>query len=182
MTDAPSTPAPEATPAATPPPDTGTETPPADLAAEVAKWQGLARKHEERAKANAAAAKELEQVRQASMSDLEKAVAVARTEATTEALRTVGARLVDAEVRVAAAGRNVDVDALLEGLDRARFVGDDGEPDRKAIAAWVDRIAPKPAEGAPGFPDLGQGNRNGGAMALNGDPLEASLRHALGIR
>ncbi len=180
MTDAP-TPTPDA-PAPEPEgtPDTGV-----DLAAEVEKWKAQARKHEDRAKANAAAAKELEQVRQASMSDLEKAVAVARTEATTEALRTVGARLVDAEVRVAAAGRSVDVDALLEGLDRSRFVGDDGEPDRKAIAAWVDRIAPPPAEGAgrpPGSPDLGQGVRNGGAMALNGDPLEASLRHALGIR
>lgn len=181
MSDAPpaDAPAPE-----TPPPATGTTDAP-DLAAEVEKWKSLARKHEDKAKANSAAAKELEQVKQATMSDLEKAVALARTEARTEALREVGVARVDDAVRVAAAGRTVDVDALLEGLDRTRFVGDDGEPNRDAIAAWVDRIAPKPAEGTtptPGFPDLGQGARTAGNAALNGDPLLASLKSAVGAR
>lgn len=180
MSDAPpAVPAAPAAPAALAPPVEPVET---DWKAEARKWEDRAKAAATKATANAAAAKELEQVKQASMSDIEKAVAVARTEATTEALRTVGARLVDAEVRVAAAGRTVDVDALLEGLDRSRFVGDDGEPDRKAIAAWVDRIAPKPAEGAPAFPDLGQGARNVSNAALNGDPLLASLKSAVGAR
>jgi len=46
-------------------------------------------------------------------------------------------------VRAAAAGRVADVDALLEGINPAKFLTDDGEPDRDAISVWVDRIAPK---------------------------------------
>lgn len=153
-----------------------------DLSAEVEKWRALARKHEDRAKANANAAKELEQVRQASMSDLEKAVAIARQEARSEALREAGTRLVDAAVKVAAADRPVDVDALLEGLDRNRFLTEDGEPDEKAIRQWVDRVVPKPdvANGDRRFPDLGQGSRVP-PHALNGDPLLNDLKSALGI-
>lgn len=117
-----------------------------------------ARKWEERAKANAKAAKELDDMRKASMSDQEKAISDARADAEKSAALRYGGRLVDAEIRAAAAGRNLDVPALLEGLDRSRFLTDDGEPDAKAIAKWVDRIAP-PAPAKPGFPDLGQGAR-----------------------
>jgi hypothetical protein len=151
-----------------------------DHAAEVEKWKALARKHEDRAKANSSAAKELEQLRQASMSDLEKAVAIARQEARTEALRESGTRLVDASVRLAAAGRGVDVDALLDGLDRNRFLTDEGEPNEKAILQWVDRLVPKPDTGSRPFPDLGQGSR-AAALPLNGDPLLADLKAKLGI-
>lgn len=154
-------------------PETGDTT---DWKAEAEKWQALSRKNEERAKSNGDAAKELEKLRQASMSDQEKAVAVAVEAAKAETMRTVGARLVDAEVKAAAAGRTVDVEALLEGLDRSRFLDDSGEPNTKAITAWVDRIAPVTEPSKPGFPDLGQGQRgNGnGALALN-DPLLKDL-------
>lgn len=139
----------------------------ADTAAEIAKWKELARKHEDRAKANAGAAKELEQLRQQSMTDQEKAVAQAVANATAETrtavLREVGSTMVDAEVRAAAAGRSVDVDALLDGLDRGRFIGDDGQPDRKLIGSWIDRVAPS-ASPPSGFPDLGQGVRGGRAQ------------------
>lgn len=158
-----------------------TDTDAAALLAEVEKWKTQSRKHEDRAKANASAAKELEQFKQASMSDQEKAVEQARAEARLSTLQEVGSKVVDAEVRAAVAGRNVDADALLEGLDRMKFIGEDGEPDRDAITAWVDRIAPKPEEG---FPDLGQGVRNTGSVntALNGDPLERDLKQKLGLR
>lgn len=173
--------------------DTGTETAPPDLNAELEKWKTLSKKNEERAKANAAAAKELEQLRLQSMSDQEKAVEQARTEARAEALATVGGRLVDASIRVAAAGRLPDetVAVLLQGLDRSKFLGEDGEPDEKSIATFMDGIAPKQqqeqeSDEPQGFPDLGQGPRHGRTgspgMALNGDPLEKSLRAALGIR
>ena len=178
----------EATPDTGTPDQTTTEEPATgdnsqDLKSELEKWKSQARKHEERAKANAAAAKELDVLRQQSMSDQEKAVATARSEAADEARRTYGGRLVAAEMRVAAAGRSVDVDALLEGIDPARFLGDDGEPDRAAVAAWVERVAPKQAaEQGSGNPlDLGQGTRGGSDMALNGDPLLVSLKSKLGI-
>ena len=155
-----------------PSPDTGM--PEINWQQEAEKWKGLAQKHEARAKTNATAANELDQLRKATMSEQEKAVAEARAAADREAAVKYGARLVDAEVRAAAAGRNIDVAALLEGVDRSRFLDDDGEPLVKEITAWLDRVAPV-AEATPaGFPDLGQGNRGTPALALN-DPLLKDL-------
>lgn len=118
---------------------------------------------------------ELEALRAQSMTESEKAVDEARKAGRAEARAELGARLVDAEVRAAAAGRPVDVDALLEGLDRRRFMTDEDEPDTKAIGAWLDRIAPTaPARHL----DLGQGARNGGAGSAS--DMNALLRRATG--
>jgi len=168
----------------------------AALQAETEKWKQLARKHEERAKANAAAAKERDEIRTAAMTEQERAVAEAAAAARTATLAEVGSELVDAEVKAAAAalnaaGRPVDADALLEGdvFNRAAFLGEDGKPDTARITAWLDRVAPKaettaaqqPA--APVWPDLGQGQRGPANkdMALNGDPLLRDLKAKLNI-
>lgn len=173
---------PEATAETTKPTESTDTEQAVDHEAEAKKWQALARKHEERAKANATAARELEELRKASMSEQEKAVEQAKTEARTAVLREVGARIVDAEFRAAAAGR-LDperVDALLDGLDRSRFITDDGEVDRDKVAEFVGRIAPEPA--APARPDLGQGVRQSAAMALNDDALAASIQALMNAR
>lgn len=178
MTDtAPDTGTPDAPPEAPPeaPPDEAPD--PAALAEELNKWKAQARKHEERAKANAAAAKELDEVRKAAMSDTEKAVEIARQQARAEVVAEFGGKLVHHAIRAAVAGRGVDADALLEGLDPTRFLNDDGEADMEAITSWVDRIAPQP-EGR--IPDLGQGARN--TTPLGGDALERMLRNAVGTR
>lgn len=181
-TDAPDTgtePTPETTDAtADATPDTGTDVD--ALAAELEKWKAQARKHEDRAKANAAAAKELQQLREQTMTETERAIEAARSEARAQVLAEVGASRVDDAVRLALAGRPVDPDALLEGLDRGRFLGDDGTPDRDGIAAWVDRIAPKPDPQATTAVDLGQGTRPP-AASVSGDPLLADLKRAIGI-
>jgi hypothetical protein len=170
----------DATPEADPPPaETDTDT--TDWKAEAEKFKTLARKHEDRAKANASAAKELEQVKQASMSDQEKAVELAKAQARAEVLMEVASERVADAVRLAAANRPVDVDALLDGLDRTRFVTDEGVPDVEAITAWVDRIAPKPADGFPPA-DLGQGSRTGSQTPLGSDPLLNTLKQSIGIR
>lgn len=169
--------------------DTGSTDPdPLEAAkADAAKWKDLARKHEDRAKANANAAKELDAFKAQTMTDHEKAVEAARNEGRDETRRTLATRLVDSEVRVAATGRNVDVDALLEGLDRARFMDDNGEPKTDEIRAWMDRVAPVvPDEEPPpakGRVDLGQGVRpsKDSTLPLNGDPIEAELRRKLGM-
>lgn len=123
------------------------------------------------------ASTELEQLRQQTMSDQEKAVQKARDEGRTEALKETGVKLVDAEVRGLTSGRNVDADALLEGIDRSKFLDDNGDPDRKAIKAWVDKIAPAGnGTNGNGFPDLGQGNR-GGAGA--GSDMNALIRERM---
>jgi hypothetical protein len=107
------------------------------------------------------------------MTDQEKAVEAAKAEARSEALKTVGVRLVDAEVKAACAGRKVDVAALLEGLDRTKFLTDDGEPDSDAIEKWVDKVAPSKA----GPLDLGQGAR--GRNGSGGSDMNALIRERM---
>lgn len=119
-----------------------TETETTDWKAEAEKWQALARKNEDRAKGNAAAAKELERVKAAAMTETEKAVAEAKLAGRTEALTAVGARLATAELRAAAAGRvdQATLAGFLEYADLTKFVGEDGEPDAKAIEAAVKKL------------------------------------------
>ena len=151
-------------------PDTGDQAP--DLTSEVEKWKAQARKHEERAKANAQAAKELEEFKRQSMSETEKAIEQARTEGRQQALAEAGGKIAAAELRAAASGRMSDeqVDTLLDGLNLARFVGEDGEVDRDAVTKFVDGIAPKQQEATPpGFPDLGQGARG---QRVSGGPAD----------
>ena len=166
-------------------PDTGDQTP--DLTAEVDKWKALAKKHEARAKDNAKAAQELEEFRKQSMSETEKAIEQARTEGRREALTEAGAKIAAAELRAAATGRMTteQLDTLVEGINLARFVDEDGEVDRDAVVKFVDGIAPPPTEDTTSTAtalDLGQGTRNAGQnAALNGDPLLRSLKDKLGI-
>lgn len=133
-----------------------------DWKAAAEKALAESRKHEARAKANAAAAKELESLRASSMTDLERATQQARDEGRAEALRVANSKLVSAEIRAAAAGRPIDVAALIEGIDPGRFVTDDGDVDTAAITSWLDRIAPAadPASSGPRrVVDFGQGVR-----------------------
>lgn len=138
-------------------------------------------KWEKRAKTNAEAAQELERIQREALPEQERLVAEAEARGTAAAAAKFAARIVDAEVKAAAAGRPVDVDALLEGLDRTRFLTDEGEPDTAAIAAWVDRIAPAPDPAAPQQVDLGQGARGAQTLALGSNPLLESLNRTLGI-
>lgn len=162
-----------------PAPDTGQDV---DWKAEAEKFQALHKKQEARAKANADAARELERIKREALPEQERLVAEAIAAARAEVLNEVGSVRVDDAVKLAAAGRNVDVDALLEGLDRSRFLAD-GQPDTAAITAWVDRIAPAPDPDAPtGVIDLGQGARVDQTLALGSDPLLQALNHTLGIR
>jgi len=94
-----------------------------------------------------AAAAELEQLKAQTMSEQEKAVKTAATETEArvraEEHAKAAARLARAELRAAAAGR-VEEKALkgfLDYADLTKFVGDDGEPNEKAIAAVVKDLA-----------------------------------------
>lgn len=122
--------------------------------------------------------RELESVRLSSLSDAEKAVELARAETRQETLRAVGGRLVDAEVRAASAGRLAaeQIEALLEGLDRSRFITDDGDVDRDALASWVGRFAPAPPSG-PQRPrgDVDQGVRTTATKASTADLFAAAI-------
>lgn len=184
---------PEGTETTEPAPDTEAATeettePTIDQSAEVEKWKKMARKHEDQAKANKNAAAELERLKLESLDETGKAVEAAKAEGRTAALAEVGGKLVAAEFKVAASGRQLDVDTLLEGLDRTKFLTDEGDPDTDAIAAWVDRIAPAQTEpetdetppGFPPMPDLGQGSRQ--TTPLGSDPLLQMLKGTVGIK
>ncbi len=102
------------------------------------------------AKRATALEKELSDLKSANQSEQEKAVESARKEGYTagkaDATKEVGSLLVDAEFRAATTGRLTDEqrDALLENVDRTRFIGTDGAVDRGALTGWVDKIAPAP--------------------------------------
>lgn len=122
-----------------------------DLAAEVEKWKALSRKNEDRARNNAAAAKELEELRKANMTEQEKLV-----EDTRRAVRTeFSAKLVEAELKSQLGGKNIDADALLT-FNKAEFVDSNGDVDSEAITAWVETHTKTPEIS----PDLGQGVRS----------------------
>lgn len=127
-----------------------------DLAAEAEKWKALSRKHEQQAKANAAAAKELDDLRRASLTDAEKLVEQTREETRRAVQLEYATKLVDAELKAALNGKSLQGDAIL-GFDKTKFVNADGEVDSAAIMAWVEAHT-KPAD-ATSAPNLGQGSR-----------------------
>jgi hypothetical protein len=93
-------------------------------------------------KARVGLEKQLAELQKKSMSDADKAIADAREEGRTEARTEASRRIAAVEFRAAAHGKLADPDAALELLDLGRLVGDDGEPDRDAIKAVIDRLAP----------------------------------------
>lgn len=122
--------------------------------------------------------KELDKVRQAAMSESERAVVEAEARGRTSALTEVGQRLARAQFDALAGRRNAEVDTakVLEFVDLARFVGDDGEPDMKALTAAVERLIPAPAAGPPSF--------DGGARTTTAETpdMNALIRSHLGSR
>ncbi len=138
-------------------------TPVAEMTAvqQAAYWRDKSQKHEKQSKANLT---ELDKIRRAGLSTDEQKLEEARDAGRAEVMATVGARLVDAEIKASAAGRLDDKQrtALLEGLDRNRFLTDDGDVDTDKVEALIEGIAgPKSAKDEPKtkFPGLGQGKR-----------------------
>lgn len=175
----PDTPTPDVTPD-----DPDTPTTPTETDDEAAKWKELSRKNE---RAHKAALKELEQLKQASMSEQEKAVAQAKAAGYTEGLSAATERLRRAEVRAAASGLLADPSDAVHLLDLEKYLpNDDGDFDRKAIEADISALVKvKPYLGATPGNGSGEGGPRGSAPqphALNGDPLQRALEAKLGIR
>lgn len=125
------------------------------LQAEVDKWKSLSRKNEQQAKANMAAAKELEEIRKSQLTETERLIEQTKEETALSIRREFAGKLVDAELKTQLQGRVLDAGALL-AFDKTSFIGDDGNIDSEAIQSWVDahsKTTDLPA------PDLGQGSR-----------------------
>lgn len=156
--------------------------PDADQAAEPADptdWKAEARKWEQRAKENKAAAAEVEKARKAAMTESERAVAEAEERGRKAAVTAYGERLARTEFIAEAAKRNggFDASAILEDLNLARYIGEDGEPDSKAIAAAVGRLIPEVNASSPQPPSFDGGARQ---SAPAGQDMSQLIRAAAG--
>jgi hypothetical protein len=151
---------------------------PADATTEPPKddgtdWKAEARKWEQRAKDNSGAAKAAEKARLESLTEQERAIEEAKQSARAEATTQFGSRLAQTEVRAQAADAGADLSGVFDYLDLTRFVGDDGEPDTKAIKSFVEGL-PKKSVSVPGL-DLGART----TAPADGD-MNQALRRALG--
>jgi hypothetical protein len=168
------TPAPE--PAAQP---TDGATQPTEPVQDTTDWKAEARKWEQRAKDNQKAAKDLESQRKAAMTEAERAIAEAEERGRTAVRTEYGARLAQTEFRAAAAARNpgYDVAKALGYVDLSKFVGEDGEPDTKAIAAAVADLVPEGSTGPTPPPSFDGGTRQ---SAPAGVGMSQLIRQAAG--
>jgi hypothetical protein len=96
------------------------------------------------------------------------------------AVATYGQRLARTEYIAEAAKRNpgYDVQAVLDDINLARFIGDDGEPDSKAIAASVARLVPEATAAGPAQPPAFDGGARTTAPA--GPDMNRLIRQAAG--
>lgn len=176
---------PEETPPSEPP-----ATPPAEPPAPAAELGDAGKRalDEERSARKAAekqardAQAELDKLRQASMSDTEKAVAKARAEGKAEAFQDATTRLVRAEVRAAAANKLADPSDAIGLLDLDSFVDANGEVDTKAITSAIDAlVTSKPYLGARPGNGSGEGGPRGAATPTpDSDPLAEALARISG--
>lgn len=97
---------------------------------------------------------ELEQVRKSKLTEQERAVEEARTQARAEAASSNASQTVDAVLKVALRGRTADASALLD-LDKSAFVAG-GSADVDAITKWVEENSAAAGEKRPTV-KIGQG-------------------------
>jgi hypothetical protein len=116
--------------------------------------------------------RELEQTRTASLSDQERAVAEAKAAGRSEASAENGKRLARAEIRAAAAASGLKVTADdLDDLDMSKYIGDDGEPDEKAIEKRIKRWQALAPESTRPRGDIDQGTRGSTAPPSMNDVI-----------
>jgi len=109
-----------------------------DWKAEAEKWKGFSRKHEDAVKK---LREEVENLKNASMSDAEKALADARKEGESSGLKKAIERVVKAELKAAAAEKGVKLPDL-DALNLAKFADDDGEVDSDAVEKFISTLSP----------------------------------------
>ena len=91
-----------------------TETETVDLSAEVDKWKALSRKNEQQAKANALAAKELEELKRESLTEQERLIESTREETRKTVQMEFAGKLVESELKSALNGRILEGNAILD--------------------------------------------------------------------
>lgn len=143
------------------------QAPPAD---DLSKLKAEARKWEQRAKENKAAADELAKLKQSQMSEAERVTArLAELEQEAQTARSEALRF---RIATRYGISDDDADLFLTGADEETL-----ERQAKALAERTASAAASTTPAGP-RPDLSQGARD---IPLNGDPIENRLKAALGI-
>lgn len=151
-----------------------------DAGKKALEQERAARKAAEKASRKAEA--ELADLRKQSMSEQERAVVEAREQARTEALAEANRRIINAEVKAAAAGKlaNPKLGTRLLDLDQFK-VDDEGNVDVEAISAAIDGLLeaePYLAAGAtPRTPGSADGGPRGAPKTVT--DMDALLRAAV---
>lgn len=146
----------------TEPDQSTTDTATTDWEGEAKKWRDLARKHEQRAKANAEAQRKLEELQRTQMSDQERAVSEAEERGRKSATSEVGQKIAAAELKAALTGIVQNPAAFVDDLNLSRYVTDTGDVDDEAIKALAEKYREAFAatgKGDGARPDLRQGYR-----------------------
>lgn len=142
-------------PGTNPPADNGPEQDINYWQKEAEKWKGLSRKHEDKWKT---LDKEVSTLKEASMSDAEKALENARKEGATEATKKASDRLVKLALKATAAEKGAALPDL-DALNLSRFMSEDGDVDEKAVEKFVDSLGS--GSRFPNGGDLGIGRQGG---------------------
>lgn len=149
-----------------------------DPAAEIAKWKALSRKHEKAAKESRAALKDIEVNRQTQMTDVERATAEAEAKGRQAAKVEYAERLAASEIRAALVGIVEDPDQIIEDLNIAKYVDEDGDVDTDAIVKLRDkykRLMKKP------IPSTGHGRESHASSGqTDGEVFASFLRQQMG--
>lgn len=137
-------------------------------------WQHYARVHESRLKKSSESDEytqklkaEIAELKQAQMTDTEKAITEAEARGRAEATMTYSQQIAAAELKAALTGVVADPNALIEDVNLAKYVTDKGDVNTEAIAAARDKFAalfaspPQPQaptlhQGRQGQPSPGQ--------------------------
>ncbi|MEV8394825.1 MULTISPECIES: hypothetical protein [unclassified Streptomyces] len=129
---------------------------------DVEKWKAQSRKHEERAKANAAAAKELEELKAANATDTEKTISEAVKKAVAEE-RSRGAAALARQVFLAGASGRIENPAdVVEDVNLSKYIDANGDVDEDGLGKLIDRLAPKKPDTGDGDGD-NSGDQDGGS-------------------
>lgn len=125
--------------------------------------------------------KELVRIRESGMSDQEKAVETAKREARAEANKAFNTRLVQADVRAAAAGKLADPEDAIRFLDLGEFaVDDDGGTDKKAITKALDELVKaKPYLAASATRPTGDADQGARGTAGTGSSMNDLIRNSI---
>ena len=141
------------------------------LQAEVDKWKSLSRKNEQQAKANIAAAKELEEIKKSQLTETEKLIEQTKQETALSVRKEFAGKLVDAELKAQLNGRVLDAGAVLS-FDKSSFITETGDIDSEAIQSWVEAHSKTTETPAPDLAQGARGNTPANAQIRSRDELQ----------